>query len=85
MKKISVFLVLGILLFYFPLFSLGDCLENSHLQNLKLDCGGLFHCPFILNQDIKMFILNLTGLITFSDPFSNLEGIPLSIYHPPEA
>lgn len=84
MKKYAILLILGILLLYIPLFSSGDCTETGHLKNIKLDCGNLFHCPFILVSDIKIFTLCIIGIIPFYDPISNFKGIPLSIYHPPE-
>ncbi len=84
MKKLAILLILGILFSYLPLTSRGNCPETDHLNSMKLDCGNLFHCPFILAKDIKNFNLYLIGIISYSDPISNFNGIPLSIYHPPE-
>jgi hypothetical protein len=63
----------------------GDHDGKSHTGNMKMDCGSIFHCPFIFNANISAaFHLPLIGkliLIAFL-PFS--DGSPSPVYHPPK-
>ncbi len=64
MKMIASLIIFGILLSYAPMVSVEDCPKTGHSAGINLDCGGLFHCPFVLNAGfLGNFILPLKGKV----------------------
>jgi hypothetical protein len=85
MKFIASLIIFGILLSYVPSFSTEDCKEVGHSNRINLDCGNLFHCPFILEHGIpENFYLPLKGRMALVNQFPNLKMIPHPIFHPPK-
>ncbi len=85
MKIIGCLLVIGILLSYAPVFQMDDCPEGNHMGNLKMDCGGPFHCPMtvdILVSEISS--LPLYGLLAPTRMLPVPDGLATAIFRPPE-
>lgn len=85
MRIITSIIIFGILLSYAPIISIEDCPETNHFGKMSLDCGSLFHCPFILNIDFSVnFYLPLKGSVVLSNHLPHYKLVPRSIFHPPE-
>jgi len=85
MKIIGCLLVIGILLSYAPVFHTDKCPEGNHLGNMKMDCGGLFHCLMIVDiVASEISSLPLYGLLIPARILLLIEGLVSPIFHPPE-
>ncbi len=85
MKIIGCLLVIGILLSYAPVFQMDDCPEGNHMGNLKMDCGGPFHCPMTVDILIsEISSLPLRGLLFPTRMLLAQDGLATAIFHPPE-
>ncbi len=86
MKKIiGWLLVIGILLSYAPVFQMDDCPEGNHMGNLKMDCGGPFHCPMTVDILIsEISSLPLSGLLLPTRMLLLENELVTAIFRPPE-
>lgn len=67
------------------MISVEACSGIGHLQKVNLDCGSLFHCPFILTIGFLMnFHLPLKGSVILISHLPNTKLIAQTIFHPPE-
>jgi len=85
MKIIGILLIIGILFSYVPIFSTDDCRQENHAGNMKLDCGYIFHCPFLSNIGLPESItLPYFGRAVLISSFLVIEELTHPIFHPPE-
>ena len=85
MRIIGCLLVIGILSSYAPIIPIDDCADGAHMGFMKMDCGSIFHCPLILNISVsKPAPLPLTGRVSLTPSLFKVDGLPRSIFHPPE-
>jgi hypothetical protein len=85
MKIIGILLIIGILFSYVPIFPKDDCQEANHARNMKLDCGYIFHCPFLSNIGLQeSIILPYFGRAVLSPPFLVIDDFAHPIFHPPK-
>ncbi len=86
MRIIGCLLVIAILLSYAPVFQMDDCPEGNHMDNLKMDCRGPFHCPMtvdILVSEISS--LPLSGLLAPTRMLLLEDELVTAIFRPPES
>jgi hypothetical protein len=85
MKIIGCLLVIGILFSYVPVFHMEECPEGNHMGNMKMDCGGPFHCPIIVDIVVSEISgLPLNGLLVPTRMLLLTDGLTTPIFHPPE-
>ena len=85
MRIVGIFLVIGILFSYIPVFPMDECLVGDHMGNMKMDCGYLFHCPMIVDLNIsEPSGLPLNGRLVLTKPLLGVKESVHSVYHPPE-
>ena len=85
MKIIGVLLIIGILFSYIPIFPMDGCQQGDHAGNMKLDCGYIFHCPFLSNTNVSESIsLPYLGRAVSISSSLVIEDLTHPIFHPPE-
>lgn len=86
MKIIGILLIMGILFSYVPIFPKDNCQEANHARNMKLDCGSIFHCPFLSDIGLlESITLPLIGRAVLSSSLPVLEELTHPIFHPPKS
>ena len=85
MKVVGILLITGILFSYVPMFSMNDCQQEDHAGNMKLDCGYIFHCPFLSVANLSGSVpLPYFGRVVSISSFPVIEELAHPIFHPPE-
>jgi len=85
MRLVGIFLIIGILFSYVPVFPMDECPEGNHMGNMKMDCGSLFHCPMIVDLNISEISgLPLNGRLVSTKPLLVVKELAHPVYHPPE-
>ena len=85
LRIVGIFLVIGILFSYVPVFPMDECPDGNHMGNMKIDCGYLFHCPMIVDLNISETSgLPLNGRLVSTKPLLVVKELTHPIYHPPE-
>jgi hypothetical protein len=85
MKIIGVLLTIGILFSYVPIFATDDCQQKDHAGNMKLDCGNIFHCPFLSNMNLSESMpLPYFGQTVLISSLLVIDELPDFIFHPPK-
>ncbi len=85
MKIIGILLIMGILFSYVPIFSMENCEQKDHAGNMKLDCGSLFHCPFLSNMNLsESMTLPYFGQAVLISSLPVIDELTDSIFHPPK-
>jgi hypothetical protein len=85
MRIIGILLIIGILFSYVPIFPKDDCQEANHARNMKLDCGYIFHCPFLSNTGLpESIILPYFGRAVLNSSLLVIEELTHLIFHPPK-
>jgi len=85
MRLVGIFLIIGILFSYIPVFPMDECSEGNHMGNMKMDCGSLFHCPMIVDLNISEISgLPLNGRLVSTKPLLVVKELAHPVYHPPE-
>ncbi len=85
MKIIGILLIMGILFSYVPIFSTDDCQQEDHAGNMKLDCGYIFHCPFLSNTNLsESMTLPYFGQAVLISSLPVIDELTHPIFHPPE-
>jgi hypothetical protein len=85
MRVVGILLITGILFSYIPMVSMEDCQQEDHAGNMKLDCGYVFHCPFVSVANIFQSIsLPYFGPAVSISSYPVIEELTYPIYHPPE-
>jgi hypothetical protein len=85
MRIVGIFIIIGILFSYVPVFSMDECPEGNHMGNMKMDCGSNFHCPLVLNISLpEPLPLPLNGRLDFAVYSPKVDELPHLIFHPPE-
>ncbi len=85
MKIIGILLITGILFSYVPVFSTDDCHEKDHAGNMDLDCGYIFHCPFLSNMNLSEPItLPYFGRAVLILSLPAMDELTRPVFHPPE-
>ena len=85
MKIIGIFIIIAILFSYAPAIPMDKCSEGDHGGNTKLDCGYIFHCPFLSNINLSESItLPYFGRAVLISSFLVIEELTHPIFHPPE-
>ena len=85
MKITGIFLVIGILFSYIPMFPMDDCQREDRSGNANLDCGYIFHCPFL--SDISpsgSFTLPYFGQVVLISSLPVPDELTHSLFRPPE-
>ena len=85
MKIIGILLIIGILFSYVPILPIDNCPEGGHMGNMKLDCGYIFHCPFLSNIGLpELMALPYFGRAILISSFPVIDELTHPIFHPPE-
>jgi hypothetical protein len=85
MKIVGILLIIGILFSYAPIFPKDNCQEANHARNMILDCGSIFHCPFLSNIGLpESIILPYFGRAVLNSSLPVIEELTHPIFHPPK-
>ena len=85
MKIVGILLIIGILFSYVPILPMDDCQESNHAGNMKLDCGYIFHCPFLSNIGLpESMTLPYFGRAVLNAPLLVIEELTHPLFHPPK-
>jgi hypothetical protein len=86
LKVVRIFVVLVILFSYLPIARAEFCPNESHVDHVKLNCGYVFHCPFVSNNSFleSITILNIGRLVLIA-ALPLVEDLEYPIFHPPKA
>jgi len=85
MKIVGILLIIGVLFSYVPIIPKDDCQEANHARNMKLDCGYIFHCPFLSKIGLpESIVLPFIGRAVLSSSLPVLEELTHPIFHPPK-
>ena len=82
-------MIIVILFSYLPIIPVQRCAEGnhegSHNEDGNLDCGYIFHCPFVSNIRFSepLIILNMEKLLSITTTMV-LDDFRFPIFHPPE-
>jgi hypothetical protein len=88
LKVVRIFIVLVVLFSYLPIVHVDFCANEDHedgMDHVKINCGYVFHCPFVSNNSFlgSITILNIGRLVLMtSSPL--VEDLEYPIFHPPE-
>ena len=82
LKVVRISIVLVILSSYLPISHMNSCPDEGQ----KMNCGYLFHCPFISNISLPgpITVLNIGRLVLIAS-LPPVEDLEYPIFHPPEA
>jgi hypothetical protein len=62
-----------------------ECPGENHSGNMKMDCGGPFHCPMIVDIVVsEISSLPFNGLLIPVRMLLLIDGLVSPIFHPPE-
>jgi hypothetical protein len=85
LKLTSVFIIIGILFSYTPIVHGEGCPKEGSSKNMKMDCGYIFHCPFLSDRIIYLpFSLPFIGRLVLIPILPNVDELTHLIFHPPE-
>jgi len=85
MRIVVVFIIIGILFSYVPVFSMDECPEGNHMGNMKMDCGSNFHCPLIFNIPMpEPLPLPISGRVVLTTPLLKNDELAYLIFRPPK-
>jgi len=85
LKIIGTFIIIAILFSYLPMDAMGNCSEEDHSTNTRMDCGYIFHCPVIYNPALpQLSVLSINGWLRWMPTVGKVEELPRFIFHPPE-
>jgi hypothetical protein len=85
MKIIGILLIIGILFSYVPILPIDNCPEGGHMGNMKLDCGYIFHCPFLSNVGLPESItLPYFGRAVLNSSLLVIDELTHPIFRPPK-
>jgi len=85
MKIIGILLIIGILFSYVPILPMDDSQESNHAGNMKLDCGYIFHCPFLSNIGLpESMTLPYFGRAVLNAPLLVIDELTHPIFRPPK-
>jgi hypothetical protein len=89
MSRITgIFIIIAIIFSYLPMDmgAMGNCPEEDHHTDTRVDCGYAFHCPAFHNPVmLELSILTLNGWLKWTPSISRIEELPNFIFHPPKA
>jgi len=86
MSRIAgIFIIIAILFSYLPMDAMGNCSEEDHSTNTRMDCGYAFHCPVIDGPIApQLSVLSINGWLKPPPKLLKFEELPGSIFHPPQ-
>ncbi len=85
MKLTGILLIVGILFLYIPILPKDDCQEANHARNMKMDCGYIFHCPFLSNVGVsESMTLPYFGQAISISLLPVVDELPDPIFRPPK-
>jgi len=81
LKVVRILIVLVILFSYLPISHMNSCPDEGR----RINCGYVFHCPFISNNSLleSIAVLNV-GRLVLVTPLQLNEDFEYPIFHPPE-
>jgi len=84
LKVVRIFIVLVILFSYLPVVHIDSCPNEGHVDHMKIDCGYVFHCPFVSNNTFleSTTILDIGRLVPIPS-LALVEDLEYPIFHPP--
>jgi len=81
----GIFIIIAILFSYLPIDAMGNCSEEDHSTNTRMDCGYTFHCPVIYNPAIpQLSVLSINSWLRWMPTAGKVEELPRFIFHPPK-
>lgn len=81
----GIFIIIAILFSYLPMDAMGNCSEEDHSGNTRMDCGYAFHCPVIYNPAIpRLSVLSINSWLRWMPTIGKIEELARLIFHPPE-
>jgi hypothetical protein len=85
LKVVRILIVLVILFSYLPIIHVDFCPNENHVDHVKINCGYVFHCPFVSNNTLleSITILNIGRLVLMTS-LPLVEDLEYPIFHPPE-
>ncbi len=86
LKVVRIFVLLVILFSYLPIVHMDFCPNEDHMDHVKINCGYVFHCPFVSNNSLLecITILNIGRLVLITS-LPLVEDLEYPIFRPPEA
>jgi len=85
LRVIGIFIIIAILFFYAPAIPMDECSEGDHMGSMKMDCGYVFHCPFLVGKNIsEPLSLPLTGQLVLIPPIMKIEELAYLLFRPPK-
>jgi len=84
-RIIGAFIIIAILFSYLPMDAMGNCSEEDHSANMRMDCGYIFHCPVIYNPALpQLSVLSINSWLRWIPTVGKVEELPRLIFHPPK-
>ena len=85
LKMVRILIVLAILFPYLPIVRMNYCTDNDSMDQVKMDCGSIFHCPFMSNISLsELIIIPNIGWLVLITSLPLFEDLEYPIFHPPE-
>jgi hypothetical protein len=85
LKVGRILIVLTILFSYLPAIPMDYCPDEDNMGHVEMNCGYIFHCPFISNISLSEFnpIPNIGRLVSIT-VLPVIEDLEYPVFHPPK-
>jgi len=85
LKVVRILIVLAILFSYLSVIHMDYCPDEDHMGHVKMNCGHIFHCPFISNIDFsELTTIPNIGRLVLITALPVIEDLEYPVFHPPE-
>ena len=82
---VRILIVLAILFPYLPIVRMDYCTDDDSMDHVKMNCGHIFHCPFISNIDFsELTTIPNIGRLVLITALPVIEDLEYPVFHPPE-
>lgn len=86
-RTVGIFTIIAIIFSYLPMDmgEMGNCPEEKHHTNTRVDCGYAFHCPVMDSSVVpRLFDLSIYGWFQPMPILLKVEEFQQRIFHPPK-